>query len=173
MPHLHGHPLRSAWQRDRAFIAEQAPAFLRGVDLRGRVGINHRGGAAGFVRTLAPTLASPGSTIVLPDYAGNGAFEAIDNILEAGQALLLIPDYSARTCLAIQGHATVGEPVDPPPALAAACPGAARIVTAAVQRVTTQSVTIEQGAWPNGLTFASAHTELAETAAPWCAALCR
>lgn len=133
---------------DRAFIAAQETAFLCTVDAKGRCGINHRGGAPGFLATLAPSEGYPGGTILLPDYAGNGAFEAIGNIFESGQALFLIPDYSQQVCLAVQGSAWVREAETLPPTLAAACPGAERIVTLDVRRVS--AVRSSWSAWsPN------------------------
>jgi hypothetical protein len=42
---------------------------------------------------------SPGGTILLPDFVGNRAFEAIGIILETGQAALVAPDYAAQLAL--------------------------------------------------------------------------
>ena len=66
----------------QAAIAQQTLCFLGTVDHEGQCAINHRGGAAGFLVPLPPDAASSGGTILLPDYSGNGAFEANGNILE-------------------------------------------------------------------------------------------
>jgi len=89
----------------QAFIAEQVLCFLCTVDQHGQCPVNRWGGVADFLVTSPPSDASPGGTIFLPDYAGNGAFEAIGNIPETGQASLVIPNYAAQLALCISGTA--------------------------------------------------------------------
>ena len=132
----------------RAFIADQVLCFLCTVDQHGQCAVNHRGGAAGFLVALPPNSASPGGMILLPDYAGNGAFEAIGNILETGQAALVIPNYAAQLALRVSGRACVVSLDELSPELAEKCVGAERVVALAVQRVETQS-----GDWSTALAY--------------------
>ena len=120
------------------FIAQQTLSFLCTVDHEGQCAVNHRGGAAGFLVTLPPDASSPGGTILLPDYAGNGAFEANGNILETGRAALLIPHYAAQVALCVSGSARILEMRDLTRELAQRCPGANRVIALSVQRVEVQ-----------------------------------
>jgi predicted pyridoxine 5'-phosphate oxidase superfamily flavin-nucleotide-binding protein len=123
----------------RAFIAQQVLCFLCTADQEGQCAVNHRGGAPNFLLTLPPNNASPGGTLLLPDYAGNGAFEAIGNILETRQAALVIPNYAAQLALCISGSACVLELDDLPEEVTKRCAGAQRVVALSVQHVETQS----------------------------------
>jgi len=125
----------------RAFIREQVLCFLCTADGNGQCAVNHRGGAPGFLVTLPPDETFPGGIILLPDYKGNGAFEAIGNILETGQAALIIPDYAAQLALSVSGSANVLELEELPRDLAVLCSGAERVVALWVQRVGIQSWT--------------------------------
>src|SRR5205085_5628820 len=138
----------------RAFIADQVLCFLCTVDQHGQCAVNHRGGAAGFLVTLPPDDASPGGTIFLPDYAGNGAFEAIGNILETGQAALVIPNYAAQLALCLSGSARIVELEEMPWDLQRRCPGAERVVALSVQRVETQC-----GDWSAALAYERTRAE--------------
>lgn len=122
----------------RTFLEKQMLCYLCTADRRGQCAVNHRGGAPGFLVSIPPNAASPGGTILLPDYAGNGAFEAIGNILETGQAALLVPNYAAQVALCISGLAAVLEVADLTPELAQRCAGAERVVALSVQRVEVQ-----------------------------------
>src|SRR5207302_3247255 len=88
LEHLKGFSLPCLVDPIREFIAQQLLCFLCTVDRSGQPAVNHRGGSAGFLLTLPPGVQSTGGIILLPDYAGNGAFEAIGNILETGKAAL-------------------------------------------------------------------------------------
>lgn len=138
----------------RAFIAQQLLCFLCTVDCYGQCAVNHRGGAPGFLVTLPPNTYSPGGTILLPDFAGNGAFEALGNILETGQAAIVVPDYAAQLALCISGLARVLELRELPAKLAQSCAGAERIVALSVQRVEIQS-----GDWSTDLAHERAYPE--------------
>jgi len=122
----------------RAFLAERDLAFLCTVDGRGQCGVNHRGGAPGYLATRPPSAEAPGGLLFLPDYPGNGAFEAIGNILESGRAMLIVPDYSAQLALLVAGRADVLELAEAPDELRSAT-GAERLVRIAVERVTAQA----------------------------------
>ncbi|MBA2283973.1 MAG: pyridoxamine 5'-phosphate oxidase family protein [Ktedonobacteraceae bacterium] len=132
----------------RDFIARQTLCFICTIDRQGHCAVNHRGGARGFLVTLPPDSILPGGTIVLPDYAGNGAFEAIGNILETGQVTLVIPDYTMHLALSIGGVANVVELNALSPDLACRCPGAERVVALAVQRVE-----VQRGDWKVPLAY--------------------
>ncbi|GAC1349308.1 MAG: hypothetical protein NVSMB27_21210 [Ktedonobacteraceae bacterium] len=132
----------------QAFIAGQVLCYLCTVDRHGQCAVNHRGGAAGFLVVLPPDDIFPGGTILLPDYTGNGAFEAIGNILETGQATLVVPNYAAQLALCISGTASILKLDNLSVDLAQSLIGAERVVALSVQRVETQS-----GDWSAALAY--------------------
>lgn len=132
------HSRASLSEAMQAFIAQQTLSFLCTVDRAGQCAVNHRGGAAGFLFALLPDASSPGGTILLPDYMGNGAFEANGNILETGQAALLMPHYAAQLAWCVSGAAYILEVSDLTRELAQRCPGAERVIALSVQRVEVQ-----------------------------------
>lgn len=138
----------------QAFIEQQVLCFLctRGED--GQCAINHRGGAPKFLVTLPPTPEFPGGRLLLPDYAGNGAFEAIGSILETGQAALVIPNYAAQLAVLVSGAAQVVELEELPPALALRCSGAERVVALDIQHVE-----IQHGDWSTALAYERSRAE--------------
>jgi hypothetical protein len=149
-----------------AFISQQALCFLCTVDREGQCAVNHRGGAPGFLVPLPPDKSSPGGIVLLPDYAGNGAFEAIGNILETGRATLVIPNYAAQLAVCVAGPAHILEPEDLAPDLARKCVGAERVVAVSVQRIETQ-----YGDWSVALAYERARAEsfaVTEDTAPAC-----
>ena len=135
-----------------AFIARQVLCYLCTADHEGQCAVNHRGGAAGFLVTLPPDATSPGGTVLLPDFAGNGAFEALGNILETGQATIVVPDFAAQLALSIAGAARVMESGQLPPEQARECAGAERVIALDVQRVT-----VQHGDWSATLAYERAH----------------
>lgn len=153
---------RGMWQRDRllngpqsflteamrAFLADQVLCYLCTVDQYGHCAVNHRGGAAGFLVSLPPYNAAPGGLLVLPDYAGNGAFEAVGNILESGRAAIVVPDFLSHAALCVSGTARVYELWELPREIAQRCKGAQRVIALIVQRVKVQS-----GDWSKSLSF--------------------
>ncbi len=143
----------------QAFLARQVLCYLCTIDQHGQCAVNHRGGAAGFLVTLPPDHLTPGGIVLLPDYAGNGAFEAIGNILETRQAGLLVPDYTDELALCISGEAAVLEPRELPAFLRERCRGAKRIVALVVQHVERQ-----EGDWSAALAYERARTKLLEEA---------
>ncbi len=92
--------------------------------------------------------------ILLPDYAGNGAFEAIGNIFETGKAAFLIPNYVAQLAVCVTGSACVLEPGNLAPALLCKCAGAERIIALSVERVEVQ--TGHNGEWAATLAYEAA-----------------
>lgn len=138
LQHLYGYNQPYLSEAVRAFIAEQRLCFLCTVDQDGQCAVNHRNGHPGFLVTLPPHKSFPGGTLLLPDYKGNGAFEAIGNILETGQAALVIPDYTAQLALCISGTACVLELKNLPAELAKSCIGAERVIALSIECVETQ-----------------------------------
>lgn len=138
----------------RAFIDQQVLCFLCTVDRQGQHAVNHRGGAPGFLVSLPPDTDSPGGTVLLPDYAGNGAFEAIGNILETGKVAIVIPNYAAQLALCLSGSARIQELEEIPANLARRCAGAERIVVLSVRHVQMQS-----DDWSATLAYERAHAE--------------
>jgi hypothetical protein len=138
----------------QAFIEQQVLCFLctRGKD--GQCAINHRGGVPKFLVTQPPTPELPGGRILLPDYAGNGAFEAIGNILETGQAALVIPNYAAQLAILVSGTAQVVELEELPREVGQRCPGAERVVILNIQHVETQ-----HGDWSDAIAYERARAE--------------
>lgn len=131
-----------------AFIRQQALCFLCTVDQEGHSAVNHRGGKPGFLVPFLPAATAPGGIILLPDYAGNGAFEAIGNILETQQAALLIPGYAAQVALCLSGAAAVIGVRSLPIELRLRCAGAQRVLALRVQHVEWQD-----GDWSTTLAY--------------------
>jgi len=137
-------PLREQHQQGYSeelcrFLFQQVLCFLCTVNRDGRCAVNHRGGRRGFLVPYPPGKGAPAGIVLLPDYAGNGAFEAIGNIFETQQASLIVPDYTAQLAVCLSGAACVVEPKDLRQEVAERCAGAERVVALAVQRVQVQS----------------------------------
>lgn len=137
-----------------AFISQQVLCFLCTRNRQGHCAINHRGGAPGFLIPLSPSSTAPGGIILLPDYAGNGAFEAIGNLFETRQAALVIPNYSAQVALCLSGPAFVSEVHELSVDLAQRCPGAERVIALSVQHVG-----LQHGDWSATLAYEQAHAK--------------
>ncbi|MEO8973254.1 MAG: hypothetical protein ABI406_16840 [Ktedonobacteraceae bacterium] len=75
----------------------------------------------------------------MPDYTGNGAFEAAGNILETGLATLIIPDYAAQLAVRVSGSARILEMSELSPSLIRRCVGAERVLALSVQHVELQT----------------------------------
>jgi hypothetical protein len=138
----------------RAFIQKRSLCFLCTRNAQGLTAINHRGGAPGFLVTVPPEESTSGGLVLLPDYAGNGAFEAIGNILETSEAALLIPDYVAQEALCVSGSARVIDAVALSEDLTRQCKGAERVVALSVRRVEAQS-----GDWSATLAYERARAQ--------------
>ena len=141
------------------FLTRQVLCYLCTVDQHGQYAVNHRGGAAGYLVTMAPDRLTPGGVVLLPDYAGNGAFEAIGNILETGKAALLVPGYAEEVALCIAGDAVVVEFGLLPAFLREKCRGAQRVIALTVQHVEQQN-----GDWSDALAYERARAKVIEEA---------
>lgn len=122
------------------FLRYQLFCYLATVNQNGHCAINHRGGNAGFLVTVPFSEAVPQGVVLLPDYAGNGAFEAIGNILETGRAAFILPSYVDQLAVCLSGTAYVLELSVLSPQLQEQCRGAERIVALIVERIEGQSV---------------------------------
>jgi hypothetical protein len=84
------------------FLADQQVAFVCTVDRTGQCAVNHRGGKCGFISV---NRVQGEARVLLPDYAGNGAFEAAGNIWETGRAALFVPDPEGGYGVCVSGPA--------------------------------------------------------------------
>jgi uncharacterized protein len=113
-------------QQLAGFLAEQGLAFVCTVDRTGKCAVNHRSGKSGFI---AVNEVRGETRLLLPDYIGNGAFEAIGNIWETGRAAVFVPDPERGYGVCVSGPAELfdGEVLQTEPF--AKLPGAQRVVT--------------------------------------------
>ena len=107
------------------FLAEQRLAFVCTVDRNGQCAVNHRGGKRGFILVNAVR----GETrVLLPDYTGNGAFEALGNIWETGRAAVFVPDPERGYGVCISGPAELFDGEALQTEASVRLPGAQRVV---------------------------------------------
>ena len=86
---------------DEAFIESRILFFLATADADGRPTCNHKGGAPGFVRVVAP------DELAFPDFDGNGMFLNIGNISVNPCVGLLFIDFEKPKRLRVDGSASV------------------------------------------------------------------
>lgn len=86
---------------DRAFIEGITMFFLATVDQWGMPTVSYKGGAAGFVRIIAP------SELVFPIYDGNGMFLSLGNIASSANIGMLFIDFESPRRLRVQGTAKI------------------------------------------------------------------
>ena len=90
---------------DRAFIARSDTFFVATSATHGSgersVDASHRGGPPGFVHVNAD------GELVIPDYAGNNAFNTLGNIVSDGRAALAFVDFATGDLLQLEGPARV------------------------------------------------------------------
>jgi hypothetical protein len=84
------------------FLADQRVAFVCTVDRNGQCAVNHRGGKRGLISVNG---VEGEARVLLPDYAGNGAFEAMGNIRETGRAAVFVPDPERGYGVCVSGPA--------------------------------------------------------------------
>jgi predicted pyridoxine 5'-phosphate oxidase superfamily flavin-nucleotide-binding protein len=95
---------------DRAFIERMDMFFLATADAAGRPNCSYKGGDPGFVRVLDE------STIVFPNYDGNGMYLSMGNAAENAHVGLLFIDFENQKRLRLNGVAVIDSPpsVSPP-----------------------------------------------------------
>ncbi len=155
--HLLNHPHSYLTEEMLAFLAEHALCYLCTIDRHGQPAVNHRGGAPGFLVGTLPDRFHAGGMLLLPDYAGNGAFEAIGNLFETGKAVLIVPDYAAQLAVCLTGSALVLERDELPGEIAQQYVGAERVIALSVQRVE-----IQGGDWSTALATERSFAETIE-----------
>jgi hypothetical protein len=85
-------------------LADQRVAFVCTVDRNGQCAVNHRGGKRGFISVKG---VKGEAWVLLPDYAGNGAFEAVGNIWETRRAAVFVPDPERDYGVCVSGPAEI------------------------------------------------------------------
>ncbi|HRC44721.1 MAG TPA: pyridoxamine 5'-phosphate oxidase family protein [Nitrospira sp.] len=107
--HYYGHAADIADPPDRdplgeaeiEFITTRDSIYLGTVNESGWPYIQHRGGAAGFLRVLNP------SRLAFADYRGNRQLLTTGNLLVNDRVALFLMDYVNRARLKVFGHARV------------------------------------------------------------------
>ncbi|ERE00190.1 hypothetical protein O166_15420 [Pseudogulbenkiania ferrooxidans EGD-HP2] len=113
---------RAAISSADTFFIASASAWAD-ADGRWQADASHRGGKPGFVKV-------EGDTLTIPDFAGNGFFNTLGNLLLQPRACLLFIDFSCGDTLQLAGRAEVPDDGAPPPFA-----GAERLWTFRVERV--------------------------------------
>jgi uncharacterized protein len=96
-----------------AFIGERDSFYLASVSPTGWPYIQHRGGAAGFLRVLSP------SQLAFADYRGNRQLLSTGHVAADSRVSLFLMDYPSRIRLKILGRATVLDAREHPDRVAA------------------------------------------------------
>jgi predicted pyridoxine 5'-phosphate oxidase superfamily flavin-nucleotide-binding protein len=86
-----------------AFLQHADTAYLATASAAGQPYAQHRGGPAGFIRLLGPSL------IGWADYAGNRQYISTGNLAENDKAFLFLMDYAHRRRIKLWGHARVSD----------------------------------------------------------------
>lgn len=86
-----------------AFIAARDSFFLATASAEGQPYIQHRGGAAGFLRVIDE------KTLGFADFRGNRQYVSLGNLSENPKAYLFLIDYARRQRIKIWGTAKVVE----------------------------------------------------------------
>lgn len=100
--------------REAEFIAARDSFYLATVNDGGWPHVQHKGGPAGFLKLLSPTL------LGFADYAGNRQYVSVGNLGENDRAALILMDYPDRRRLKILGLVQVVDAADAAPELLAA-----------------------------------------------------
>lgn len=86
-----------------AWLTARDSFYLATASAAGQPYIQHRGGAAGFLRVL------DGQTLAFADYRGNRQFITLGNLAENDRAMLFFTDYETRSRIKVWGRARVVE----------------------------------------------------------------
>lgn len=110
---------------DRQFIERLDMFFLATVDATGQPTCSYKGGDPGFVRVVDDT------TLVFPNYDGNGMYLSMGNVAETNAVGLLFVDFELQRRMRVDGAAqlTIDE------ALLREYPGAQFVVRVAARRI--------------------------------------
>jgi uncharacterized protein len=100
--------------------------FLATSNSRGQCDCSFKGGGPGLVRVL------DARTLAFPDFAGNGLFMSLGNILENAHVGLLFIDFADGARLRVNGRASVYD--DGPPL--ELFPEATRVIVVEIEEVT-------------------------------------
>lgn len=93
---------RDAFTEDETrFIQSRDSFYMATVSETGWPFLQHRGGKAGFLRVVSPTL------LAFADYKGNRQMLSTGNVAVNDRVCLFLMDYPQRTRLKILGHARV------------------------------------------------------------------
>ena len=89
------------------FLAtKHTPENSDNIDNETDMGLNHRGGAPGFVRLYEETHNGKTTTyLILPDHSGNRFYQSLGNIETNKQVGLVFPDFISGDILYITGNA--------------------------------------------------------------------
>ncbi|QFT74840.1 pyridoxamine 5'-phosphate oxidase family protein [Ruegeria sp. THAF33] len=93
-------------QSSTVFLATKYTAVDNVADTQSDMGVNHRGGAPGFVRLYEEQDGEQITTyLVLPDHSGNRFYQSLGNIETDPQVGLVFPDFTTGDVLYITGEA--------------------------------------------------------------------
>jgi uncharacterized protein len=116
--------------RERQFIAARDSFYLATIGETGWPHVQHRGGAAGFLKVL------DSGTLAFADYGGNRQFVSVGNLQGNPRAALILVDYPNRRRLKLLGTVDVVDAADDPALRAAVSapgdPAAERIMVVRV-----------------------------------------
>src|SRR5690606_40017831 len=85
---------------DREFIERLAMFFIATVDASGQPTCSYKGGDPGFVKVVDET------TLVFPNYDGNGMYLTMGNLAETRAVGLLFIDFEQQRRMRVDGVAT-------------------------------------------------------------------
>jgi predicted pyridoxine 5'-phosphate oxidase superfamily flavin-nucleotide-binding protein len=92
----------SAFDSGHQALLHQADTFfVASINADAAVDVSHRGGPPGFVRVLDAT------TLLIPDYPGNGMFNTLGNFVSVPRAGLLFFDFDSGRMLQLTGAAQI------------------------------------------------------------------
>jgi NAD(P)H-flavin reductase/predicted pyridoxine 5'-phosphate oxidase superfamily flavin-nucleotide-binding protein len=89
----------------QALIEKADMFFISSSNSNNDMDTNHRGGPAGFVRTISNDEA--GAEIIYPEYSGNRLYQTLGNLMVTPLAGIVFPDFDTGDVLYITGVTTV------------------------------------------------------------------
>jgi predicted pyridoxine 5'-phosphate oxidase superfamily flavin-nucleotide-binding protein len=94
-------PNNALSEREAGFIAERDTFYMATVNEDGWPYVQHRGGPAGFLRTIGPKRLAYG------DFRGNTQLLSVGNVSVNDRVSIILMDYPNRRRLKILGHMQV------------------------------------------------------------------